>query len=100
MAYKTSMVVITICFIIMVTKYFKARDDKEACYVNLDRHMRHIKELRAEAEESKDDFEKNVRMKEVENDEAKKEKINAESKLRLCESQNYMQRKEIRLGAL
>ena len=38
-------------------------------------------------------------MKEVEIDDAKKEKINAESKLRLCESQNYMQRKEMRWGS-
>ena len=90
------MIVITLCFIIMVTKYFKAKDDKEACFVNLDRHLRHIKELRSEAEDDKENFEKNVIMKEVEIDEEKKAKINAESKLRLCESQNHMQQKDIR----
>ena len=100
MAYKTPMIVITVCFLLMVTKYFQAKEEKDECYINLDKHIKYIKDVKAVASENKNSFEKNIRLKEIAIDEEKKEKMNAQSKSRLCENQNQNLQSELRFYQL
>ena len=96
MAYRASIIILTLSFMVILNKYWRAKDEKDSCYVNLDKHVKYIKEIQTEAEEDKNTFERNMRQQEQELDELRKEKINAESKLRLCDNQNENQMKDLR----
>ena len=96
MAYRASIIILTLSFMVILNKYWRAKDEKDSCYVNLDKHVKYIKEIQTEAEEDKNTFERNMRQQEQELDGLRKEKINAESKFRLCDNQNENQMKDLR----
>merc|ERR1711936_1062225 len=97
MAYKVSVVVLMVTLVFIMLKYWKAKEEKDNCYINLDKHIKFIKENEKDSKQSKDTFEKLVHSREKEIDDLKKEKINAESKLKLCESSGTSKDKELRL---
>ena len=87
MAYKVSVIVLMVTLVYLTLKYWRAKEEKDTCYVNLDRHIKFIKENDKDSKQSKDTFEKLVHSRETEiSDLKKKDKSNAESKLKLCES--------------
>eukprot|EP00092_Neocalanus_flemingeri_P030775 GFUD01033425.1.p1 GENE.GFUD01033425.1~~GFUD01033425.1.p1 ORF type:complete len:265 (+),score=121.60 GFUD01033425.1:106-900(+) len=97
MAYKVSVVVLMVTLVYLTLKYWRAKEEKDNCYINLDRHIKYIKENEKDSKQSKDTFEKLVHSRETEIDDIKKDKANAESKLKLCESSGGNKDKEIRL---
>jgi len=96
MAYKVSVVVLMVTLVYITLKYWRAKDEKDNCYINLDRHIKYIKETEKDAKQSKDTFEKLVQSRETEVDDLKKDKVYAESKLKLCESSSSSKDKELR----
>merc|ERR1719452_417405 len=96
MAYKGSVVVLMVTLIYITLKYWKAKEEKDNCYINLDRHIKYIKETEKDSKQSKDTFEKLVRSREAEVEDIKKDKVFAESKLKLCESSSSSKDKELR----
>merc|ERR1712198_832041 len=96
MAYKISVIILSLSFLLIVRKYWKAKEEKDTCYLNLDKHVKYIKEFQAEAQENKLVFERNIKNQESEIEETKKDKINTESKLRFCENQNKNQLSDLR----
>ena len=96
MAYRASIIILTLSFLVILNKYWRAKDEKDSCYVNLDKHVKYIKEIQTEAAEEKNTFERNMRQQEQELDGLRKEKFNAESKFRLCDNQNENQMKDLR----
>ena len=64
------------------------RDEKDICFVTLDKHVKFINELKIESTENKKSKERFEQMHEEQIMSVRKEKINAESKLRLCENLN------------
>ena len=97
MAYKVSVIVLMLTLVFLTLKYWRAKEEKDTCYVNLDKHIKFIKENEKDAKQSKETFEKFVHSKETEISDMKKDKISAESKLKLCESSGSNKDKEIRI---
>lgn len=96
MAYKVSVIVLMVTLVFLTLKYWRAKEEKDNCYINLDRHIRFIKENEKDSKQSKDTFEKLVHSRETEIGDLKKEKSGAESKLKLCEASGTSKDKEIR----
>merc|ERR1711892_1409842 len=97
MAYKVSVVVLMVSLVFLTLKYWRAKGEKDTCYINLDRHIKFIKESEKDSKQSKDTFEKLVHSRETELDDLKKDKAKSESKLKLCESSGSSKDKDIRL---
>merc|ERR1711892_1276289 len=97
MAYKVSVIVLMVTLVYLTLKYWRAKEEKDNCYVNLDRHIKFIKENDKDSKQSKDTFEKLVHSRETEISDLKKDKSNAESKLKLCESSGASKDKEMRI---
>jgi len=97
MAYKVSVIVLMVTLVYLTLKYWRAKEEKDNCYVNLDRHIKFIKENDKDSKQSKDTFEKLVHSRETEISDLKKDKSNAESKLKLCESSGTSKDKEMRI---
>ena len=79
---------LTITLVFVMRKYWVTRDEKDMCFLTLDKHVKFINELQIENTENK---KSNDRLKKVHEEQVasiRKEKINAESKLRLCENLN------------
>lgn len=85
-----------VTLVFLTLKYWRAKEDKDNCYINLDRHIKFIKENEKDSKQSKDTFEKLVHSRETELADIKKDKSSAESKLKLCESSGTSKDKEIR----
>ena len=96
MAYKVSVIVLMVTLVFLTLKYWRAKEDKDNCYINLDRHIKFIKENEKDSKQSKETFEKLVHSRETELADIKKDKSSAESKLKLCESSGTSKDKEIR----
>eukprot|EP00090_Calanus_glacialis_P046694 TRINITY_DN9291_c0_g1_i10.p1 TRINITY_DN9291_c0_g1~~TRINITY_DN9291_c0_g1_i10.p1 ORF type:complete len:255 (-),score=103.52 TRINITY_DN9291_c0_g1_i10:285-1049(-) len=96
MAYKVSVIVLMVTLVFLTLKYWRAKEEKDNCYINLDRHIKFIKENEKDSKQSKDTFEKLVHSRETEIADIKKDKSSAESKLKLCESSGTSKDKEIR----
>ena len=92
MTYRVATIVLTISIVFLMRKYWIARDEKDLCIINLDNHVKYIKELKTENEENRKSQDKREQSFEEQLESVKKEKINAESKLRLCE--NVSQKKD------
>merc|ERR1711892_335012 len=97
MAYKVSVIVLMVTLVYLTLKYWRAKEEKDNCYVNLDRHIKFIKENDKDSKQSKDTFEKLVHSRETEISDLKKDKSNVESKLKLCESSGTSKDKEMRI---
>jgi len=78
-------------------KYWRAKEDKDNCYINLDKHIKFIKENEKDAKQSKETYEKFVHSKETEISDLRRDKSSADSKLKLCESSGTSKDKEIRI---
>ena len=63
-------------------------DEKDICFLTLDKHVKFINELKVENSENKISYERLEKLHEEQIVSIRKEKINAESKLRLCENIN------------
>lgn len=96
MAYKVSVIVLMVTLVFLTLKYWRAKEEKDNCYINLDRHIKFIKENEKDSKQSKDTFEKLVHSRETEISDLKKDKSGAESKLKLCESSGSSKDKELR----
>lgn len=96
MAFKVPLIILTLTLILMITKYWKAKEEKDNCYLNLDNHIKYIREIKTEANENQSSLERSIKIQESEIETIKQEKITAESKFRLCDNQNENQRTEIR----
>ena len=83
--------------VILVTRYLRAREERESCLVTLDRKLGHMREMKEEADSERVNFQSQVRQQESELETVKREKITAESKQRLCVSQGEQKDKHIRL---
>jgi len=97
MAYKVSVIVLMVTLVFITLKYWRAKDDKDNCYINLDKHIKFIKENEKDAKQSKETYEKFVHSKEAEISDLRKDKSSADSKLKLCESSGTSKDKEIRI---
>merc|ERR1712106_717974 len=97
MAYKVSVIVLMVTLVYLTLKYWRAKEEKDNCYVNLDGHIKFIKENDKNSKQSKDTFEKLVYSRETEISDLKEDKSNAESKLKLCESSGTSKDKEMRI---
>lgn len=86
---------VTLVFLTM--KYWRAKEDKDNCYINLDKHIKFIKENEKDAKQSKETYEKFVHSKETEISDLRRDKSSADSKLKLCESSGTSKDKEIRI---
>ena len=100
MSFKVPFIVLSVSFFIIVRKYWRAKDDRDGCLMNLDKHVKYVKEIQAEASQNKLIFEKNIKQQEMQIEIDRKEKMNAESKLRFCENQNKNQLTDLRLNFL
>lgn len=97
MSYKVSVLMLTVSLVFLMRKYWIAREEKDLCFLNMDKHVKFIKELQIETSENKKSYDR-LSQSHVEQIEAiKKEKINAESKLRLCENLNAKKDSDMRL---
>ena len=79
---------LTITVVFIMRKYWMTRDEKDICFLTLDKHVKFINELQIENSEYK---KSNARLEQIHEEQIvslRKEKINAESKLRLCENIN------------
>lgn len=83
--------------VFLTLKYWRAKEDKDNCYVNLDKHIKFIKENEKDAKQSKETYEKFVHSKETEISDLRRDKTSADSKLKLCESSGLSKDKEIRI---
>jgi len=97
MAYKVSVIVLMVTLVFLTLKYWRAKEEKDNCYINLDKHIKFIKENDKDAKQNKETYEKFVHSKEIEISDLKKDKTSAESKLKLCESSGNGKDKEIRI---
>ena len=88
MAYKVSVIILTISIVFVMRKYWIARDEKDQCFLNMDKHVKFIKELQIESSENKKSYERSEQSLNEQLEASRKEKITAESKLRLCEKVN------------
>ena len=64
------------------------RDEKDVCFLTLDKHVKFINELQIENTENKKSNERLEKIHEEQIVSIRKEKITAESKMRLCENLN------------
>merc|ERR1711915_670376 len=97
MAYKVSVIVLMVTLVYITLKYWKSKEEKDNCYVNLDKHIKYIKENEKDAKQSKETFEKLVHSRDTEINDLMKDKATAESKLRLCESSGASKDKDIKV---
>ena len=97
MAAKVTVALLALSCVILVTRYLRARDERESCLVTLDRNLGHMKEMKEEAASDRMNFQAQVRQQEAELETVKRDKITAESKQRLCDSQGEQKDKHIRL---
>ena len=88
MSYKVAVVLLTITVVFIMRKYYITRDEKDICFLTLDKHVKFINELKVENSENKNSYERLEKLHEEQIVSIRKEKINAESKLRLCENIN------------
>ena len=98
MAAKVTVVLLVASCVILVTRYMRARGERESCLVTLDRHTLRMREIKEEAAAERGNLQTQVREQESELETVKREKITAESKQRLCDSQLEQKDKHIRLG--
>ena len=96
MTYKVAVVLLTITLVFMMRKYWTTRDEKDVCFVTLDKHVKFINELQIENTETKKFNERREKVHEEEILTIRKEKINAESRLRLCENLNESKDSDMR----
>ena len=82
------MVLLTITLVFVMRKYWVTRDEKDMCFLTLDKHVKFINELQIENTENKKSNDRLEKVHEEQVVSIRKEKINAESKLRLCENLN------------
>jgi len=97
MAYKVSVIVLMVTLVYITLKYWKSKEEKDNCYINLDKHIKYIKENEKDAKQSKETFEKLVHSRDTEINDLRKDKATAESKLRLCESSGASKDKDIKV---
>merc|ERR1712183_1245577 len=88
MTYKVVVVLLTITGVFIMRKYWTTRDEKDLCFVTLDKHVKFINELQIENTENKKSNDRLEKAHEEQILTIRKEKINAESRLRLCENLN------------
>ena len=88
MNYKVVVVLLTITLVFVMRKYWVTRDEKDMCFLTLDRQVKFINELQIENTENKKSNDRLEKVHEEQVVSIRKEKINAESKLRLCENLN------------
>ena len=79
---------LTITLVFVMRKYWVTRDEKDMCFLTLDRQVKFINELQIENTENKKSNDRLEKVHEEQVVSIRKEKINAESKLRLCENLN------------
>ena len=79
---------LTITLVFVMRKYWVTRDEKDMCFLTLDKHVKFINELKIENTENKKSNDRLEKVHEEQVVSIRKEKINAESKLRLCENLN------------
>ena len=96
MAARLTVALLTLSCVILVTRYWRAQGERESCLGTLDQHMVRLREMKEEAGEERADLQSQIREQETELENTKREKITAESKLRLCESQSEQKDKHIR----
>merc|ERR1712066_626656 len=96
MTYKVSVIMLTISIVFILRKYWIAREEKDLCFLNMDKHVKSIKELQIETSENKKSYDRLSQSHGEQIDSIKKEKINAESKLRLCENVNEKKDSDMR----
>jgi len=96
MAYKVSVIVLAISIVFVLRKYWIARDEKDQCFLNMDKHVKFIKELQMENSENKKFYERAEQSLNEQVEVSKKDKIFAESKLRLCENVNNNKDSDLR----
>ena len=79
---------LTVTLVFVMRKYWTNRDEKDICFLTLDKHVKFINELKIENTENKKSNDRLEKVHEEQVASIRKEKINAESKLRLCENLN------------
>ena len=79
---------LTITLVFVMRKYWMTRDEKDVCFLTLDKHVKFINELQIENTENKKSNERLEKIHEEQIVSIRKEKITAESKMRLCENLN------------
>ena len=97
MAAKVTVALLALSCVILVTRHWRAQGERDSCLVTLDRHLVRMREMKEEAAGEKLNFQSQVREQETELETVKREKITAESKQRLCDSQSEQKDKHIRL---
>ena len=93
---KSAVILLMLTLFFVISKYYKAKGAKENCYLNLDKHIKHIKENERQSKLSKETFEKLVHSKESQVDDLKKQLVSGASSLQSCESLSAKMEKEIR----
>ena len=79
---------LTVTLVFIMRKYWMTRDEKDVCFLTLDKHVKFINELQIENTEIKKSNERLEKIHEEQIESLRKEKITAESKMRLCENLN------------
>ena len=75
MAYKVSVIVLAISIVFVLRKYWIARDEKDQCFLNMDKHVKFIKELQLENSENKKSYERAEQSLNEQVEVSKKDKI-------------------------
>ena len=97
MAAKVTVALLALSCVILVTRYLRAREERESCLLTLDNSLVRMREMKEESAIERINFQSQVKEQESELETVKREKITQESKQRLCVSQSEQKDKHIRL---
>ena len=97
MAAKVTVALLALSCVILVTRYLRAREERESCLLTLDKSLVRMREIKEELAIERINFQSQVKEQESELETVKREKNTQESKQRLCVSQSEQKDKHIRL---